>query len=94
MDLDEGYLTLTWNEPVNSMVSFTGVTILSNAANTTSFTLTGGNVTVISDNTLQLMISNDDLNDIFADGELATSSDNTFIYLAQSGAHGHLPQPE
>ena len=84
LDLDRGELGLTWDEAVIPNVSFSGISILSDLMNTTSFTLTGGQVLVVSATTIQVIISNDDLNAIFANFELATSASNTFINLDQS----------
>ena len=81
LDLDDGALTLSWNEPVNSTTDFTHISLLSDVSNSTSVSLTSGEVMVISDVILRLIISEDNLNAIFADNRLATSASNTYIYL-------------
>ena len=84
LDLDDGFLDLTWNEPVNETVSFSGISLLSDPGNTTYFTLTSGNVIVLGERMLRLVLSPNDINAIFADNALATSPSNTYIYLEQN----------
>ena len=73
-----------WDEPVNETISFSGISLLSDTANTTYFTLTTGDVTVLSETTLWLVLSTDDISEIFADNTLATSESDAYIYLEQS----------
>ena len=41
-------------------------------------------MTVLSETTLQLVLSIDDMSEIFADNTLATSESDAYIYLEQS----------
>ena len=46
--------------------------------------ITNGDVTVLSETTLWLVLSTDDISEIFADNTLATSESDAYIYLEQS----------
>jgi len=37
LDLEKGFIDLMWDEPVNETISFSGISLLSDPANTTFF---------------------------------------------------------
>ena len=86
LNLERDVLILRFNEPVRtSTFDFTGITILSNCTNGTSFTLTSGSFLPINlpdgSIVLTIAISPMDLIAIKSDVMLATEDANTFLQL-------------
>jgi oligoribonuclease (3'-5' exoribonuclease) len=84
LDLNAGVLTITFNETVN-VASFvaSNVTIQDASSATHSVTLTGGIATRESDLvTIRIVLSDDDLNALKANADLATSASDAVLVVA------------
>ena len=84
LDMDEGIVTLTFNDIVNGAgVSNTEMTFLpdSNATNTVSVPITGGSSSDASDFTVQVTLNDADLNAIRVITDLGTNIFNTYLLI-------------
>ena len=91
VDMDEGTILITFSEYIDpAAFTASGVTLqsLKNATSaiTTSYTLTGGAVTYVSNlNIFQLTLSEMDLNELKRSAPLLTSATTTYLSLNASG---------
>ena len=81
LDLNLGVFRLFWNEPVDGIIDFSRISFVDSTMNSTFFTLTGGNATQTDTDSIEVTLTEDDLNLVFADTSLATEKENAYIYL-------------
>ena len=82
VNMELGTITITWTEPVSENITFTGITLLSAEIGGSNYTLTGGTLSQESNTVFVITFSENDLNMIKADPNLATTLSTTYIVIA------------